>query len=261
MKILAIGDIVGAPGREAVKALVPKIKKEEGVDFVVANAENAAGGSGVTPNVVDELLGYGIDVLTSGDHIWQKKEIFELINKEPRLVRPANYPEGAPGIGSTVVKTASGIAVGVINLMGRVFMEAIDCPFKTAMKELERLKGHTKVIVVDMHAEATSEKIAMVWFLDGLVSFIFGTHTHIQTADERVYPKGTAYITDLGMTGPYDSVIGRRPEQIIERFVLQIPTKFLMAEENVQLHGAIADIDEETGRAKSIKRVQYKLND
>lgn len=261
MRILAIGDIVGSPGRNAVKTLVPKIKKEEGVDFVVANAENAAGGSGITPDIAEEIFGYGVDVITSGDHIWKKKEIYDILDKESRILRPANYPDGVPGMGSTVIKSKTGVSVGVINLIGRVFMDAVDCPFKAAKKEIERIKKETNIIIIDMHAEATSEKIALVWYLDGIASFVFGTHTHIQTADERIYPKATAYITDLGMTGPYDSVIGRQPEQIIERFILQIPTKFLMAENNIQLHGAIADIDEKTGRATAIKRIQYKLND
>jgi len=259
MKILVIGDIVGSPGRQAVKALVPKIKKEEGVEFVVANAENAAGGSGITPDIAEELFGYGADVLTSGDHIWKKKEVEEILDREPRLLRPANYPKGAPGFGGSVTKSKSGIDVGVICLVGRVFMAAVDCPFRAAREEIEKLKQKTNIILVDMHAEATSEKIAMGWYLDGDVSLVFGTHTHVQTADERILPKHTAYISDIGMTGPFDSVIGRRTEQIIQRFLTQLPVRFEMATENVQLHGVILDVDEKTGQAISLKRVQKKL--
>ena len=259
MKILVIGDIVGSPGRQAVKALVPKIKKEESVEFVVANAENAAGGSGITPDIAEELFGYGADVLTSGDHIWKKKEVEEILDREPRLLRPANYPKGAPGFGGSVTKSKSGIDVGVICLVGRVFMTAVDCPFRAAREEIEKLKQKTNIILVDMHAEATSEKIAMGWYLDGDVSLVFGTHTHVQTADERILPKHTAYISDIGMTGPFDSVIGRRTEQIIQRFLTQLPVRFEMATENVQLHGVILDVDEKTGKAISLKRVQKKL--
>lgn len=259
MNILFIGDIVGNPGRDAVKILLPKIKAEEKVEFTVANAENAAGGAGLTPNVADELLEMGIDVLTTGDHIWDRKEILETIDKEHRILRPLNYPEGTPGIGSIILNSKSGAKVGVINLVGRVFMQAVECPFKTGIKEVNKIKEQTPIVVVDMHAEATSEKLALCWYLDGLVTAICGTHTHIQTADERIFPKGTAYITDLGMTGPFDSVLGRRPEQIIRRFITGLPTRFEMADSNVQLQGAIIECDEKTGVAKSIKRVQKKV--
>lgn len=259
MRILFIGDVVGEPGRRAVKEIVPKIKKREGVEFVIANGENAAGGSGITPALADELFGYGVDVITTGDHIWKRKEILERIESDRRILRPANYPREAPGSGSTIVKSGSDIDVGVINLIGRVFMQALECPFRVAKEEIARLKTKTNIIIVDIHAEATSEKIALGWYLDGEVSAVVGTHTHIQTADEKILPNGTAFITDAGMTGPYDSVIGRRKEEILTRFITQMPVKFEMAEGDIQLHGVILDIDEKTGRANSIKRVQEKL--
>jgi hypothetical protein len=259
MKILFIGDIVGKPGRQVVAELLPKIKTEFQLDFVVANAENAAGGSGITSPVADELFKCGIDLLTSGDHIWKKKEILEIIDKTRRILRPANYPPGTPGIGSCTMESRGGVVVGVINLVGRVFMQALDCPFQTANREIEKLKKETPIILVDIHAEATSEKIALGYFLDGLVSAVLGTHTHVQTADEKILPKGTAYITDLGMTGPYNSVIGRRIDQIIHRFLSGMPTRFEMATEDLQLHGVVLDVDSKTGRANSIERVQRKL--
>ncbi|MDP3790146.1 MAG: TIGR00282 family metallophosphoesterase [Candidatus Omnitrophota bacterium] len=260
MKVLFIGDIVGSPGRRAVKELVPKVVKKEKIDFVVGNAENAAGGSGVTPDIAEELFSYGLDVITSGDHIWKKKEILEVLDAEHRLLRPANYPPGAHGSGWGVYTLKSGVKIGVINLVGRVFMECVECPFKTAREIVDKIRKETPIIVVDMHAEATSEKIALAWYLDGMVSAIFGTHTHVQTADERIYPKGTAFICDVGMVGPHDSVIGRKAEQILTRFLTGLPTRFEMAEENVQLNGAIAVIDEKTGSALEIKRVNEKLN-
>jgi hypothetical protein len=259
MKILFIGDIVGEPGRQAMRELLPKIVKRERIDFVVANGENTAGGSGITPMIVDELLGYGVDVITSGDHIWKRKEILDRIAEDARLLRPANYPRETPGFGATVVTSKSGVEVGVINLIGRVFMQAVECPFKTVRAEVDKMKNKTRIIVVDIHAEATSEKVALGWFLDGTVSAIIGTHTHIQTADEKILPKGTAFLSDAGMTGPYDSVIGRKKEAVLNRFITQMPTKFEMAEGDIQLHGAIIDVDEKTGRAESIKRVQEKL--
>ncbi|OGW78429.1 MAG: metallophosphoesterase [Omnitrophica bacterium RIFCSPLOWO2_01_FULL_45_24] len=259
MRILFIGDIVGEPGRKAVKELVPKITKREKINFIVANGENAAGGSGVTPALVDELLSYGVDVITSGDHIWKRKEIIDRITQDARILRPANYPREAPGFGSTVVQSKAGVDVGVINIQGRVFMQAIEDPFRIVKSELDRIKNKARVIIVDVHAEATSEKIALGWLLDGLVSAVIGTHTHVQTADEKILPQGTAFLTDAGMTGPFDSVIGRNKEQILTRFMTQMPTRFEMAEGDIQLHGAIIDIDEKTGRANSIKRVQEKL--
>ena len=259
MRILFIGDIVGEPGRRALKELLPKITKREKIDFIIANGENAAGGSGITPQLVDELLGYGVDVITTGDHIWKRKEILERMSQDARILRPANYPREDPGFGSTVVQSKSGVDVGVINIQGRVFMQAIECPFKVVKSELERIKNKARIIVVDVHAEATSEKMALGWYLDGLVSAVIGTHTHVQTADEKILPQGTAFLTDAGMTGPFDSVIGRKKEQILTRFITQMSVKFEMAEGDIQLHGAIIDIDEKTGKANSIKRVQEKL--
>jgi metallophosphoesterase (TIGR00282 family) len=259
MKILFIGDIVGNPGREALKKLLPDLKKEFALDFVIANAENSAGGSGITPKVAEELFSSGADVLTSGDHIWKKRDVFEIINEDERILRPLNFPSGAPGRGACVYKTKSGKKIGVINVNGRVFMEALECPFRTAIAAQEELARETKVIIVDIHAEATSEKVALGWYLDGKASAVLGTHTHIQTADERILPEGCAYITDVGMTGPYDSVIGRRIEDVLERFLSSIPTRFEVAEENVQLAGVVLDIDEDTGKARSIVRIQRKV--
>lgn len=260
MKILFIGDTVGEPGRRAIEELVPGIAEKNGVEFVVANGENAAGGSGITPALSEELLKY-VDVITTGDHIWKRKEIVDYIETSTRLLRPANYPPKTPGFGSTVVKSKSDIDVGVINLLGRVFMQPLECPFRAAKEEIGKIKNRTRVIIVDMHAEATSEKMALGWYLDGLVSAIIGTHTHVQTADEKILPNGTAFISDAGMTGPFDSVIGRKKEQILTRFITQMPARFEMAEGDIQLHGVIIDIDEKTGKANSIKRVQEKLRE
>ncbi|OGX17768.1 MAG: metallophosphoesterase [Omnitrophica WOR_2 bacterium RBG_13_44_8b] len=261
MKILFIGDIVGSPGRDAVKQLVAKLKKEFDLKFVIANAENAAGGSGITRKVADELFASGVDVLTSGDHIWKKREIFEFINQEERVLRPINFPDGAPGKGYGVFLAKDNLKVGVINVCGRVFMEALECPFRKTLGASEALHPEAKIIIVDMHAEATSEKIALGWYLDGKVSAVLGTHTHVQTADERILPRGSAYITDVGMTGPCDSVIGRRVEDVLERFITSIPTRFEVASENIQLQGVVVDIDENTGKAGSIVRIQRKLDD
>jgi len=259
MRVLLIGDIVGSPGREAVKKIVPQLKDRERIDFVVANAENIAGGSGLTPETVDEVFQHKVDVMTSGDHVWKKKEIYERLSKDQRILRPANYPEVSPGTGVSIIKTASGQKVAVINLLGRVFMDPVDCPFTAAEKEIKRIYETTRIILVDMHAEATSEKIAMGRFLDGRSSVVFGTHTHVQTADEKILPNGTAYITDLGMTGPQDSVIGRRHDAIIERFLTGMPRKFEIADKDIELQGAIVEIDNESGRALSIQRVKEKI--
>lgn len=260
MKILFIGDIVGSPGREAVKQLLPGLKKEFRLDFVIANAENVAGGSGITPAMADELFAGGVDVLTSGDHIWKKKEILEIINIDKRILRPLNFPAAAPGDGKGIYKARSGgPEVGVINLNGRVFMDPLDCPFTAAIKAQEELAKKTKVIIVDIHAEATSEKVALGWYLDGKVSAVLGTHTHIQTADEKLLPNGTAYISDTGMTGPYDSVIGRRVRDVLERFLTGVLVRFEVADSNIQLHAVVLDIDEDTGKARSIERIQRKL--
>ena len=261
MKILFIGDIVGSPGREAVKKLMPQLKKEYQLNFVIANAENAAGGSGITAKVAAELFDSGVNVLTSGDHIWKKPEIFEIIDKEERILRPINFPEGVPGRGKAIFKADDGMKIGVISVQGRVFMEALECPFRRSRGAQEELSSQAKVIVVDIHAEATSEKIALGWYLDGKVSAVLGTHTHVQTADEKILPAGTAYITDVGMTGAVDSVIGRRIEDVLQRFLTSIPTRFEVAQENVQLQGVVLDIDEHTGKANSIVRIQRRLLD
>jgi metallophosphoesterase (TIGR00282 family) len=259
MKILFIGDIVGSPGREAVKMLLPVLNKEYSLDFVIANAENAAGGSGITSKVAQGLFDSGVSVLTSGDHIWKKSDIFEIIERDERILRPVNFPPVAPGCGFGVFTAKNGNKVGVVNVQGRVFMDGLlECPFKTSRKALETLARDTNIIIVDIHAEATSEKVALGWYLQDLASAVIGTHTHIQTADEKILPGGSAYITDAGMTGPYDSVIGRRTEDVLKRFLTAVPTRFEVASDNVQLHGAVVDINDDTGRAKSIIRIQRK---
>jgi len=260
MNILFIGDIVGSPGREAVKKLLPELKKEHGLDFVIANAENAAGGSGITSRVTQELFESGVSVITSGDHIWKKSDVFEIIDKDERILRPLNFPTGAPGRGAALFLAKEGVKIGVVNLQGRVFMEGLlECPFKTARSAIEALIKETRVIIVDMHAEATSEKVALGWYLEDLASAVLGTHTHIQTADEKILPGGCAYITDVGMTGPYQSVIGRRVEDVLKKFITAVPTRFEVAADDIQLAGVVLDIDEKNGRAKSILRIQKKL--
>lgn len=260
IKVLAIGDTVGEPGRTILSKWIPRLREEERLDFVVVNGENIAGGSGLTPQTSRELFKSGVDCIMSGDHIWDKKEILEIIDQDKRILRPLNYPDGVPGRGAVVLTTQKGVPIGVVNVIGRVFMrEHFDCPFKASDGAVARLRKETPVILVDIHAEATSEKIALGWHLDGKVSAIFGTHTHVQTADEKVLPKGTAYITDLGMTGSYDSVLGRDVQQVLGRFLTQMPRRFEVATDNVQLHGALFEIDEETGRAVSVRRIQKKL--
>ena len=259
MKILFIGDIVGKPGRLAIRELLPLIVEDYRIEFVIANCENAAAGFGVTRDVVEELYQNRIDVLTSGNHIWDKKEVLEFVEDYETLLRPANYPEGTSGFGSVVMPCASGIHVGVINLAGRVFMRPLDCPFRSAEKEIERLRKKTRIIIVDMHAEATSEKQALGWFLDGRVSAVLGTHTHVQTADEKILPNGTAYITDLGMTGPFDSIIGTRKDAVLERFLIQMPNKFDVAKGDIRLQGVVLEVDTASGKALSIERLSVKL--
>lgn len=258
MRIMFIGDIVGRPGRDIVRDRLKDLREKEKIDFVIGNGENGAGGSGLTNKTVDELLGSGIDVISSGDHIWKKREIYDLLEKSDRVIRPLNYPVGVPGKGSTIVEADNGVKVAVVNLIGRVFMDAVDCPFIRVRTDLENIKGKASVIIVDMHAEATSEKVAMGWYLDGEVSAVVGTHTHIQTADEKILPGGTAYITDCGMTGPYDSVIGRKKEMILTRFLTNLPTRFEVATEGIEMHGVIIDVDDATGKAVAIKRIQVK---
>ncbi len=255
VRILFIGDIVGKPGRELVRRGLAGIVDFHRIDLVIANAENAAAGFGITREIGDELLERGVDVMTSGNHIWDKKEIIEYIGKENLLLRPANYPPGTPGAGSIVIK-AGPHKVAVLNLMGRVFLPDLDCPFRKANEEVERLRAETPIIVVDMHAEATSESAAMGWHLDGRVSAVVGTHRHVQTADERVLPGGTAYITDLGMTGPTDGVIGVDREQILQRFLTQMPVRFETAKGPAALHGVVITVDPDSGRASAIERLR-----
>lgn len=261
MKILFISDIIGKPGRRAVCDLLPEIVGRNDIDLTIANCENAAGGFGITRDVVDELFQNHVNVLTSGNHVWDKKEAEEFIGDYPHLLRPANLPPGAPGRGSVLVPVASGKLVGVINLMGRVFMRPVDCPFRTAEAEIASLGESTGVIIVDMHAEATSEKQAMGWFLDGRVSAVIGTHTHVQTADERILTKGTAYISDAGMTGPFDSVIGVQKESVVRGFLTGMLSRFDVARRDTWLQGVLIDVDEKTGKALRIERVSQKYRD
>jgi len=261
MRILFIGDIVGRPGRELVRDGLRGLVEYHSVDFVIANAENSAAGFGITREIGDQLLDYGVDVMTSGNHIWDKKEALDYIGTEPRLLRPANYPAGAPGNGSYVARTRNGVSVGVINAMGRVFMLNIDDPFVVIRREIEAMRDRTRIIFVDFHAEATSEKIAMGWHLDGLATAMVGTHTHVQTADERILPKGTAYLTDVGMTGPHDSVIGVEISAALGRFLTALPQKFETATGNPRLNAVIVDADEKTGRATEIERLSYNAEE
>ena len=255
MNILFIGDIVGRPGRDLVHRGLRGLVESYGIDLVIANAENSANGFGITRDIGHTLLEWGVDVMTSGNHIWDKKEALEYIVTEPRLLRPANYPAGVPGRGSYVAQTGDGRAVGVINLMGRVFMVPIDDPFAVALREIEAIRHKTRIIFVDMHAEATSEKIAMGWHLDGKVTAVVGTHTHVQTADDRILPNGTAYLTDAGMTGPHDSIIGMEKEPSLARFLNGMPTKFEPASGNPRLNGVVIEADDKTGRATKITRI------
>ena len=261
MKILFIGDIVGKPGRRAVKEILPSLIGNREIDLVIANCENAAAGFGITRDVVEELYDAHIDILTSGNHIWDKKEVLGFIEDYETLLRPANYPGIVPGKGSVLMPTAAGDYVGVLNLAGRIFMQPIDCPFVTAKKEIVRLKAKANVIIVDMHAEATSEKKALGWYLDGEVSAVLGTHTHVQTADDEVLSGGTAYISDVGMTGPFDSVIGIKKDTIIEKFLTQVPNRFDVAKGDIRLQGVLMDIDAQSGRANAIERISVKLKE
>jgi 2',3'-cyclic-nucleotide 2'-phosphodiesterase len=256
LKILFIGDIVGSPGRKAISRFVSDFKKERGVDLCVANAENAAGGSGLTPSLASGLLAAGVDVLTMGDHVWRKREIISAMDRGLPILRPENCPKSAPGKGGIVVTTENGFDVGVVLLLGRVFMKPIDCPFVAADRVVARLAGQTKVILVDMHAEATSEKIAMGWHLDSRVSAVVGTHTHVATADERILPGGTAAITDVGMTGPINSVLGRRYEKVLYHFTTGLPAAFDVATGPVMMNGVLIEVDQETGKAVGIERVR-----
>jgi len=260
VKLLFIGDIIGKPGRQAVSRELHRLVDRYMVDLVIANGENAAGGFGITEETANDLYKCGIDVLTSGNHIWDKKESVAFVNREEKLLRPANYPEGAPGRGSGLFTTAGGSKVAVLNLEGRVFMNNLDCPFRTADREIARLQSETPIILVDFHAEATSEKTSLGWYLDGRVSAMIGTHTHIQTADERILPGGTAYLTDAGMTGSIDSVIGVRKEEAITKFLSQLPKKFEVAKNNLRLNAVVISVDEESGKAVSVERINIDCN-
>lgn len=265
-KVVFLGDIIGRPGREAARALLPGLIRQYKPDIVIANGENSAGGFGITPQIFEELKDLKINVVTTGNHVWDRKEIYEYLRKddflkkdEISLVRPANYPAGVPGSGWAIFNCASGIKVGILNLSGRVFMEDLDCPFRVGHAAVEAIRQITPVIVVDMHAETTSEKAAMGWYLDGLVSAVIGTHTHVQTSDERVLSGGTAFITDAGMTGPMDSVIGMRKEIIIDAFLTKVPARFDVASDDVELQGVAVTIGSGDGRARKIERIKLKL--
>jgi len=262
MKLLFIGDIVGRPGRHVVRELLPKLREQHALDFVIANGENSAGGSGITPETAAEIFSAGVDVITSGDHLWDQKEVMDLLADEKRFLRPLNYPPGTPGQGAGVFevqtpnsKAQSPISVGVLNVQGRTFMPPLENPFLLAREEVKWLRELTKIIFVDFHAEATSEKIAFGRFLDGQVSAVVGTHTHVQTADEQILPGGTAYLSDAGFTGPHESVLGREIEPVIQRFLTAMPQRFEVAKDRVLLHGAVIEIDGASGKAIKIQRV------
>jgi 2',3'-cyclic-nucleotide 2'-phosphodiesterase len=259
VKILFIGDIVGEPGRKAVKTLVPLLRMQHGIDAVVANGENAAGGSGITPKTAEEIFTAGIDAITTGDHLWDQKEVMALLESEPRFLRPLNYPPGTAGQGSRVFRLAGKSAFAVLNAQGRTFMANLDNPFAGVPPEVARLRAETKVIIVDFHAEATSEKIALARLLDGQVSALIGTHTHVQTADEQIFPGGTAFLCDAGFTGPHESVLGREIGPVIKRFITHIPQRFEVAKNNVLLQGALLEVNESTGQAQSIRRISELL--
>lgn len=259
--LLFIGDIVGRPGRDLLRRGLSAISSHHNIDLVIANVENSAAGFGVTPDIAHELFEYGVHVMTGGNHTWDKKEIFPYFAKQPRMIRPANFPDGAPGLGHYIARAENGVSVAVINVMGRVFMNPLDDPFRVVLEQIEAVKEAAPLIFVDFHAEATSEKVAMGWHLDGLVAAVVGTHTHVQTADDRVLPKGTAYITDVGMTGPHDSVIGVDRVAIVRRFMTAMPQRFETATENPRLNGVVIQADETTGRATSITRLNLSLQD
>lgn len=260
VRLVFLGDVVGRPGRRAVAAYLRGLPASERPDFVVANGENASGGKGIDPETAEELQDAGVDVITTGNHVWQKREIGPYLQETERVLRPFNMAPGVPGVGCTVRGTRRGrVPVGVINLMGRVFMPPVECPFRAADRALDALQGRAAVIVVDMHAEATSEKVAMGRYLDGRTALVIGSHTHVQTADETVLPGGTAYLTDAGMCGPEDSVLGVRSDRVIERFLSQLPTRFDVAAGPVLVQGAIVEMDETNGRAIAIRRIRERV--
>ena len=259
IKILFIGDVVGKAGRCAIEKLVPALLNANSIDACIANGENAAGGTGITQKISNQLFSSGIDIITSGNHIWSNRDILSVLDTDKRILRPANYPNGVKGIGSTTFKSKKGYIIGITNLMGRVFMKPLDCPFKVAEREIEKLKNKTMINIIDFHAEATSEKIALGRYLDGKVTAVLGTHTHVQTADEKIFPRGTAYITDVGMTGPHDSIIGAKKDIVLQRFLTQVPVKLEVASEDIRLNGVIIEADCDSGKALSIKRISKKL--
>ena len=275
MKLLFIGDIVGQPGRNAVKTLVPKLREQHALDFVIANGENSAGGSGITPKTAEEIFSAGVDVITTGDHLWDQKEVMELLASEKRFLRPLNYPPGTPGQGSAIYEVKVGssrcddrtarravptnLSIAVLNAQGRTFMPPLENPFLLAAEEVKRLRQQTKIIFVDFHAEATSEKIAFARMLDGQVSAVVGTHTHVQTADEQIFPGGTAYLTDAGFTGPHESVLGREIEPVLKRFLTNMPQRFEVAKNRALLHGAVIEIDDASGKSLKIQRVSENV--
>jgi metallophosphoesterase (TIGR00282 family) len=261
MRILFIGDIFGRPGRDVARRAIPALTERHGLDLVVANVENAAAGFGITGDIADTILGYGVDVMTTGNHVWDKKEVREYFPRQPKLLRPANYPAGVPGRGSYVARTRTGEPVGVVNVMGRVFMTPLDDPFVVAVREIEAVRAKARVVIVDFHAEATSEKIAMGWHLDGRVTAVFGTHTHVQTADDRILPKGTACITDVGMTGPHDSIIGVTVEAALGRFLNGMPAKFESATGPGRLNAVIVTADPASGKAVALERINLSAEE
>jgi metallophosphoesterase (TIGR00282 family) len=259
INILFSGDVVGEPGREAIQKLLPGLKEKYQIDFCVVNGENSAGGAGITPKTYKEIRDAGADVVTSGDHVWDNKEVMSIIATEPRLLRPSNFPAKALGTGTAIFETSKGIKVGVLNMMGRTYMKNLDCPFQTSEREVEKIRKETPIIFVDMHAETTSEKIALGRFLDGKVSAVVGTHTHVQTADEQIFPNGTAFLCDAGMTGPHESILGREIEPIIQRFITHMPQKFPVAQKDIRLNGVVVKVNVQTGKALEIKRLTVPL--
>lgn len=259
MRLLFIGDIVGKPGRRAVVDLVPRLRQELAIDCVIANGENSAGGSGITPSTASEIFEAGVDIITSGDHLWDQKEVVQLLENEPRFVRPLNYPAGTAGQGSSIFRSEGKPPVAVVNVQGRTFMGDLDNPFHAVLAEVEQLRTETPVILVDVHAEATSEKIAIGRLLDGKVSAVIGTHTHVQTADEQIFPGGTAFLCDAGFAGPHESILGREIEPILKRFMTHTPQRFGVAKQRVLLQGAVIEVDDSTGKAISIQRVSEPL--
>lgn len=255
MNILFLGDIVGRPGRRAVRELLPSLKKKYEPRFTIANGENAAGGNGITEEIAEELYGYGVDVLTMGNHVWDNKDVYNFIDIDNRIIRPANYPPDAPGRGFTIAQKTN-TKIGIVNLSGRVFLPSLDCPFRMIDQIIPALKNETPIIIIDFHAEATSEKNALGWYLDGRVTAVVGTHTHIQTADERILPRGTAYITDVGMTGPRDSILGVRTDQVLDKLISLRPLRFEVAGGPLQLNAVVITVDEISGKAGEMLRIQ-----